>query len=370
MQVCSGPLSTVMAPIEDFQSRDLAWISDFVMQQMVIMLRPMMDHLQETDASCDYAQRMVQRVSMDVSEVRGDLERTNKYLAVLRQGLGVQNEGKCMLQRSLEISTRTVKRLDDQMESMLSVQRGVEDSVRQLNSEQQGGHGRHEDLAKQVSTGSAALEELQARVELLTGETQTVKDGLLLNETKMEVSQRELRELRRGQLNIVPKLEDKGARPPPTGQSGKAVPAAAAVDTAPWPQKKGFSAAVDSLGASVGGSPAGLRDAGNLTDTSSNHSGSRQESKRVSRVGSGTGLGPRLQQTCPVGIGCSGKEGGSLNASGSLDESSATASRLPLLSSTRPMGSTRAEDHNRSEGHGRLRFSATMAKPESRGKPS
>lgn len=366
-----------MAPIEDFQSRDLAWISDFVMQQMVIMLRPMMDHLQETDAACDYASRMVHRVSMDVSEVRGDLERTNKYLAVLRQGLGVQNEGKCMLQRSLETSTRTVKRLDDQMETMLSVQRGVEDSIRQLNSDQQGGHGRHEDLAKQVSAGSATLEELQASVELLTGEQQAVKDGLLLNETKLEVSQRELRELRRGQLNIVPKLEDKGTRPPPTGQSGKAAPAAAAVDTAPWPQKKGFSAAVDPISASVSGSPAGLRDAGNLTDTGSNHSGSRQESKRVSRVGSGTGPGLRLQQTCPVGIGCSGKEGGSLNASGSLDESSATASRLPLLASTR--ATTRAEDHNRSEsghhnrsesGHGRLRFSATLAKPESRGKPS
>lgn len=353
-----------MAPLEDFQSRDLAWISDFVMQQMVIMLRPMMDHLQETDAACDYAQRMVQRVSMDVSEVRGDLERTNKYLAILRQGLGVQNEGKCMLQRSLETSTRTVKRLDDQTESLLTVLRGAEDSIRQLTTDAQSEKSRHEDLAKQVSTSSATVEELQVRVDLLSGETLTVKDGLLSNEARLEVSQRELRELRRGQLNIAPKLEDKSVRPPPSSQSAKSV------DAAPWPQKKGFSAAVEPLGTINGASPV-LNAANNLAEAGSSRSGSRQESKRLSRVGSSTGPSLRLQQTCPVGIGGLGNSmGGNLNASGSVDEASATPSRLPLLSSSRPIGSTRPADHTASDAGHRLRFSATMSNAEPRGKPS
>merc|ERR1719162_2000833 len=99
------------------------------------MLRPMMEHLHQTDASVDYAQNAVQRLSMDVTELRGDLERTNKYLAILRQGLGVQNEGKCVLQRSLEGTTRTVKRLDDQTENMLLVMRGLENSIGTLGQD-------------------------------------------------------------------------------------------------------------------------------------------------------------------------------------------------------------------------------------------
>merc|ERR1740127_419916 len=108
-----------------------------------------MEHLQQTDAAVDYAQRAAQRISMDVSEVRGDMERTNKYLGILRQGLGVQNEGKCMLQRSLDGTTRIAKRLDDQMQSMLSVVRGVEDSIGQLYADMRGAGTRQEDLAKQ-----------------------------------------------------------------------------------------------------------------------------------------------------------------------------------------------------------------------------
>lgn len=338
-----------MAPFDEFQSKDLAWISDFVMQQMVIMLRPMMDHIQETDAACDYAQRMVQRVSMDVSEVRGDLDRTNKYLAILRQGLGVQNEGKCMLQRSLETSTRAVKRLDDQVENVLAMMRGTEDSIRQLTTEAQGDEGRHEVLAKQVSANFSKVEELQAQMELLNGETHSLKDSLLSNDAHLEVCQRELRDLRRGQLNIAPKIEDKAARLPPSSQG---------IDAAPWSQKKAFATTAEPLSASASG--ATLSVAATLADASGNRSGSRQESKRLTRVGSGTGPGLRGP---PVG----GLSSASLSASGSVEDSSATpTSRLPFLSSTRPMGSTNRATEAEA-GH-RLRFSATMANQESRSK--
>merc|ERR1719197_2131344 len=100
----------------------------------MIMLRPIMDSLQQTDATVDYAQRAVQRLSIDIAEVRGDLERTNKYLAILRQGLGVQNEGRCVLQRGLENSQRTAKRLDEQMDSVLGVMRSVDESISQLRA--------------------------------------------------------------------------------------------------------------------------------------------------------------------------------------------------------------------------------------------
>jgi len=203
-----------MAPIEDFQSRDLAWISDFVMQQMVIMLRPMMDHLQETDAACDYSHRMVQRLSMDISEVRGDLERTNKYLAILRQGLGVQNEGKCVLQRSLEGSVRTVKRLDEQMESMLSVMRGVEDSISQLAQDARAEKGKHEDLTKQVVLSANNLDDLQSKVERLASESHAIKDDFLSTEARMKILEGSVRTVKRldeqmeSMLSVMRGVED------------------------------------------------------------------------------------------------------------------------------------------------------------------
>jgi len=346
----------LMAPIEDLESRDLAWISDFVMQQMVIMLRPMMDHLSERDVACDYTERMVQRVSMDISEVRSDLERTNKYLSILRQGMGVQNEGKCMLQRSVEASTRSVKRLDDQMEGLLAAMRSTEVSIRQL-SETRGDQGKTEELSRQVVAGAAAVEALQARVELLAGETLIMKDSLLSNEARLEVSQRELRELRRGQLNIAPKLEDKTGRPTPSGQSGRAT----TVDQAPWPQKKTFSTNVDPISTTVNGPSPGYSGANNVADTASNHSGSRQESRRLSSS-------LRLQQTCPVGLGTLAGAGG---PGAGTEEATAAASRLPLLGASRPVGPSRPVEHaaagEAGGPHGRLRFAATLAQGEPRG---
>lgn len=329
-----------MAPLEDLTSRDLAWISDFVMQQMVIMMRPMMDHLQETDAAADYAHRMVQRLSMDITELRGDMERTNKYLAILRQGLGVQNEGKCVLQRSLDGATRTVKRLDDQMENMLSVMRGLEDSIGQLGQEARGDKDRQDELAKQVATNSSSIDDLHSKIERLSIEAHTLKDDFLSNEARMEVWQKELRELRRGQLGAISKLEDKVGRPPPSSQSCRA---GSAAEQAPWPQKKSFSAAVEPLSKGTE-TPNGFASVPGFGETNSNHSGSSQQSKRITRSSQPTLLAQE-------------------------EDDHGGGARLPLLAArqtgvvSRPAGGTGGESAPR------LRFTATMAKPESRGTP-
>merc|ERR1719343_1663987 len=180
-----------------------------------------------------------------------------------------------MLQRSLETSNRSVKRLDDQVESLLSMMRGMEDSIRQLTTEAQGDEGRHEVLAKQVSANFSKVEELQAQMELLTGETQSLKDSLLSNDAHLEVCQRELRDLRRGQLNIAPKIEDKAARLPPSSQGSKP----ASIDAAPWSQKKAFATTAEPITASASGATLTVAVAANLADASSTRSGSRQESK-------------------------------------------------------------------------------------------
>jgi len=192
-----------MAPFDDFQSRDLAWLSDFVMQQMVMMMRPMIDHLQQNDAALDYTQRAVQRLSMELTELRGDQERNSKYLAILRQGLGVQSEGKCILQRSIEGTTRTVKRLDEQMDNMLGVVRGVDDSIGQLCSGVRGAHTKYEELNAIVAQNAESIEDIQGRVERTASESRSVKDDLLSTSLNIDVLQRELRDFRRLQLNSL-----------------------------------------------------------------------------------------------------------------------------------------------------------------------
>lgn len=153
-----------MAPLENVRSSDLAWISDFVVQQMLVLLQPFLDHLQRTDFAMD---RIAQRLDFQVSEVKGEIERTNKYLAILRQGLGLQNEGKCVLQLGLESAVRTVQRLDDQMHGVLGLMRTVEDSLGKQRVETHCVISTQLDLAKKVSNSLSTIEDLKARVDVL-----------------------------------------------------------------------------------------------------------------------------------------------------------------------------------------------------------
>mmetsp|Transcript_20712 Transcript_20712/g.44150 ORF Transcript_20712/g.44150 Transcript_20712/m.44150 type:complete len:346 (+) Transcript_20712:143-1180(+) len=344
-----------MAPIEDIRSKDLSWISEFVMQQFVIMLRPVLEHLKETDAAVDDYQRTAQRLSMEIFEVRDDVERTNKYLSILRNGLGLQNEAKCMMQRTLEATTRTVKRLDEQMEGMLDVMRGIEDSFGQLHGDMRAMGMKHEDMAKQVSLSTSALEDLQAMAERISNDTHSVKNDLLSSEARHEVLQGELRELRRNALGM-----DKMVRPPPSSSSCRAPVADS------WPQKKNLADVTGGGDRSGAGSIAMTSGVG---DTNSNCSGSSQ-SKRISRVGSSSGRLQMHQDHLDLGVPTRSaskptNEGLDYDPA---DERPGTGSRLPCLA-TKPAGASRAPQRGSAEEPSRLRFSATMAKPPSRGTP-
>merc|ERR1719464_605361 len=186
-----------MAPCEsDLSSGDLEWISDFVMQQMVIMLRPVMDHLQQSDLEVDHTQRMLQQLSMSISEVQWEVDRNNKCLAILRQGLGVQSESRCLLQRDLEGATTGLKLVEEQMDSMLRSMRSLEGSVAQQGTELRAASAKQDSTAKMTAANANSLEALQAKLEALSNDTCAVKDDLLNSEAKMEAWQRELRELR------------------------------------------------------------------------------------------------------------------------------------------------------------------------------
>jgi hypothetical protein len=371
-----------MAPIEDLHSRDLAWISEFVMQQMMIMLRPMMDHLQQTDMTVEYAQRSVQRLCVDISEVRGDIERTNKYLGILRQGLGVQNESKCMLQRGVDSTTRTAKRLDDQMDSMLGVIRGMEESIRQVSADVRGAGAKHEELAKLVAEKGSSMETLQAKLERVSNDTHSMKDGFLSSEARLEVWQRELRELRRSQLGMVPKLEDKTGRPPPSSRGCGAVP------TVPdsWPQKKPAIFPTAPV-ADLGGGPAASVSSSNCAGSNVNDSCGAKRPV-IGRLGS---KGRAVQQDLDVFAAAAAAPpsrssnkvyenitsasefddvtfgtGGFQGPAGAADEAAPSSSRLPLLATKQSGVVTRPSEGSYSTAP-RLRFSETMVKPPSRG---
>jgi len=377
-----------MAPIEDLQSRDLEWISDFVMQQMVIMLRPMMEHLQQTDTAVDYAQHAVQRLNMDISEVRTDLERTNKYLAILRQGLGVQNEGRCVLQRAVENATRATKRLDEQMEGVLDAMRGTEGAISGLSTDARGAGAKHDDLARQVTENATRIEDLQAKVERTSGDANALRDTVLSSEARLEVWQRELRELRRqqiGELRVASKFpEDKTSgctSVPPSSQGCRALGAA----ESSWPQKKSFTPIESYLSAAAGSGPPGA--------------GSSQQSKRMSRVSIGASTKPSLltqdhlefgaappqprgssragiwggvgESSCSASREAGGDDGWpfggahALNSDhfndrfgGGADEPASASSRLPLLAVARQGAVARPPENGYSGS--RWRFSATM----------
>eukprot|EP00933_Yihiella_yeosuensis_P038270 TRINITY_DN32214_c0_g1_i1.p1 TRINITY_DN32214_c0_g1~~TRINITY_DN32214_c0_g1_i1.p1 ORF type:complete len:381 (-),score=68.85 TRINITY_DN32214_c0_g1_i1:63-1205(-) len=380
-----------MAPVEDLQSRDLAWISDFVMNQMVLMMRPLLEQLQQTDSSAEYANRAIHRMSMDIAELRMDMERTNKYMSILRQGLGVQNEGKCLLQRGLDSATRTAKRLDEQMETMTSLMRGLEDTCAALCLDFQQSNSKHDELSKKVSESSMAMEDLQVKIDRISKDSHFVKDDILGGDARVDW-QSELGKLQRSNVCLVPKLEEKVVRGPPSSQGVRGAPESS------WPSKKVFSTALDvSSHASGGGgnTPVNFKAASSLSDTASNHSGS-QQSKRLSRVGSSSSKAAlpqqdRALQQDHLSSGMSRKEsrvwspGGPSNL---IDDTSVNSggngsggdgqeiSRLPLLGGpvSRQSGSMVGRPAERtgvtSEGP-RLRFTATMANlPPSRGTAS
>lgn len=352
-----------MAPIEDLQARDLAWISDFVMQQMAIMLHPVMDHLEQTDETAEYTQRAVERLSSDISELRGDLERTNKYLAILRQGLGMQNEGRCVLQRTVESTTRTVSRLDDNMDNMLGVVRRTEESIGQLSADMRDVGSKHKEIAKYVTESTATLEDLQTKVENISNEAHVLKDNILNYEARMEVCQKDIRELRRNQLGIVPKLEEK-----PSGRQDSSSQSCRAAPGEPWPQKKAFRPSEAAIDANAACS----------TPDSFDGNGSAQQ-KRISRVGSASRRG-LLQPELKIGALPSRSSSQAVlydsMYAGEADDSvfsscpsgnpgadeSTPSSRLPLLA--KQPSATRPPDSAYATGV-RLRFSETFARQPS-----
>lgn len=385
-----------MTPIEDLNSNDLAWISNFVMQQMVIMLQPMMEHLQETDATVDNAQYTVQRLIADVTDARDDVERTNKYLAILRQGLGIQNEGKCVLQRSLESVARTVKRVDDQVQELLEAFRGMEGNISRLNSDVRASGTRQDDLAKQLSQNTAALESLQIRVEKSSEVWAQCagKDELLNNDGRFEVWQRDLREFRRI------KLDEKA----PSAQGGRGLEPSR-------PPKSKYPQAAMEIGSHAGkaGTAVYHGDTGvsssDKSSASANPSGGRDHravsrgghSKKVHREKNGSGRSSLLQQDSGADSGpkdlneCYGPavnnvlgHSGHLSIEGPAEEPlsphlprgrrdhvddhrGASGSRLPVLGGSRPNASSVRPPENGYGDGPRLRFSATMMAPSSRG---
>jgi len=356
-----------MAPTEDLQSRDLAWISDFVMQQVAIMMHPVMDHLEQTDEAADYTQRAVEQLGTDITELRNDLERTNKYLGILRQGLGMQNESRCVLQRSVESNTRTVGRLDDNMDNLVGIVRRVEDTISGISLEMRGVGQKHDVLTKQATESSASIEDLRAKIETITIDNHALKDDLRNSEARLEVWQRDLRELRRSQLGIAPKFEEKTGRQQPSSSQGPR----GIGPTDSWSQKKslGSTAAID-----AGNQCCSTPDSGDgqgdvkhkrgMGVGSASRRGLLQPELKLGSLPSRSSSQAVLYDSIHTGAMEADDSIFASHSSNNVADESTPNSRLPLLAK-QPSG-TRPPD-GAYHSSLRLRFSETLARQPSRG---
>lgn len=262
------------------------------------MLRPIIDHLQQAEASVDYTQRSVEQLSGDVSELRCDVARTNKYLTTMRQGLGAQNASHCSLKLGLENTASSVRCMDDDVKQLAGRFLGMQDDVESVTYEVRAVRIKHDDVAAHVVENVSLVEDLQKKLETVVLDTQGFKvltDDLNNNVARVE---RELRELRRDRLSAVLKLEEESVT------NGRSEHSSQSCRSGEWSAKK------NSLHSKTGG------NSGTLNNSGSCDAGSGQ-SKRTARGGSG-----RLQQlddsTCH-------------HVPGATIEEASPRSRLPLL---------------------------------------
>jgi len=224
------------------------------------------------------------------------------YLAMVRQGLGIQNESHCILQLGFENTTKGVKRMQDQIEELVENFLGIKDDVGSVASEVRGAQTKHDEMATHIVENISLVEDLQKRLETVILDVQgfrVLKSDLHNNDARLE---RELRELRRDRLSIVSKLEE------------ELVPNACSQHSSQncwsgdWPKRK------SPLQGKMGGmGPGSFNNSG----SSGCDFGSGQQPRRICRLGSG-----QLQQlddaAHPHGSG------------GNVEELSERA-RLPLL---------------------------------------
>lgn len=196
-----------MAPLEDETGINLPWISEFVTQQVLITMRPILDHMQHADAAVDYTQRGVQELSREISELQCEVDRTNKYLVMMRQGLGIQNESHCSLKVGVENTTKRVKRMEDQIEELVGGFFGIKDSVGSMILEVRGVQTKHDEMATHIVENISLAEDLRKKLETVILDSQgfrALRDDLYNNDARLE---RQLRELRQDRLGIS-KLEE------------------------------------------------------------------------------------------------------------------------------------------------------------------
>jgi hypothetical protein len=254
------------------------------------------------------------------------------------------------------------------MDNLIGIVRRVEDSMNQMNIDVRGVGTKHCELAKQVTESSAGLEDMHAKIESLLVDNHALKDDLRNNEARMEVWQKDLRELRRSQLGIAPKFEEKTGRQQPSSSQG----CRGGNPTDTWPQTK--KSILSS--ASVEGS------ANQCCSTPESGDGDNPKHKRMGRVNSASRRGllqPELklgslpsrsssQAVLYESIHASPMEAEdsifSSHASSAQQDETTPSSRLPLLAK-QPSG-TRPPEGAYHSGL-RLRFSETLARQPSRG---
>eukprot|EP00812_Abedinium_dasypus_P002813 NODE_1343_length_1170_cov_536.858296.p1 GENE.NODE_1343_length_1170_cov_536.858296~~NODE_1343_length_1170_cov_536.858296.p1 ORF type:complete len:307 (-),score=80.93 NODE_1343_length_1170_cov_536.858296:233-1093(-) len=177
---------------------------------MVIMMRPMMDHLHHTDYNVDNAQRNVDKLAMNFSEMRKDIEHTNSCLALLRRGLGLENEGQCVLRRGYESALQTAKSAEERMDGLAARMQSLEEGTKSSTEHvQRDLRNCRQEVGASIAGHALAIENLKGRIEQFHRDAVAAKEDLSNSGASLE---RELRDLRREQAGIWAKMGEKRQR--------------------------------------------------------------------------------------------------------------------------------------------------------------
>jgi chromosome segregation ATPase len=219
-------------------------MENFIKHQMMAILQPFADHVQELDAHVtklaeDLCQtdtnvaantKGLETTNASVLELRNGLKKTNARLTTVREGLESCNQAKEHLQQGLESTNSNMQKINNSLESTIGavqeLQRGLKEADSDISMLQNGLKQTNDQIANQVlkeldntnlkvselTTSqvnyNSNFEMLKFEVEMKTQFLQETRHGLEKNNVRTTALQKQLDELQKLEEALSAKLQD------------------------------------------------------------------------------------------------------------------------------------------------------------------
>lgn len=197
-----------MAPpaIQELRSADLAWISDFVMEQCVLAFRPVVEQLQDFDDRCTSAESEVRELSSSVMQEMKRISCKLDSCTELSKPQGIAGGSGL---RDIEQPARLQQQMDGLCEGLTAIENSMRsfrtDVVRTISGVQS--------LEQQIAERSQAMVDVERTVKQLTSEVASAVRGVLHCESRLAACELQIVSRPACDANL-PKL-DAGLAPAP-----------------------------------------------------------------------------------------------------------------------------------------------------------